>query len=198
MKVVGLIGGIASGKSTVAEWFAKRGAEVIDADRLGHEVLDRKDVIHAFVGRWGDDILDPSGTINRSAVAKRVFAKGADSERAFLNLVTHPLIRRLTHQRLEELRSQGACPVAVIDAALLLEAGWNQECDHVVFIDAPDSMRLERAKSRGWNMDELANREASQWPLKKKRELATMVIDNSRDLAFLNQQLESVWNALVK
>jgi dephospho-CoA kinase len=164
MITIGLIGGVASGKSTVAQQFVDCGAVILDADRVGHEVLREPAVIEQLVARWGPQILTTASEISRSAVAKIVFAPSGEAERQFLNSVTHPRIAARLAAQLEELR-QTKCPAAVLDAALLLEAGWDRLCDQVVFVDAPQEQRFARARSRGWDGGELARREAPQLPL---------------------------------
>ena len=168
MITIGLIGGVASGKSAVARQFAERGAVILDADRVGHEVLRETAVIQQLILRWGTAILTADGGVSRSAVAKIVFAPDGETERQFLNSVTHPRIAARLAAQLSELR-QANCPAAVLDAALLLEAGWERLCDQIVFVDVPDEQRLERARSRGWDSGELARREATQLPTRRKK-----------------------------
>ncbi len=143
MITIGLIGGVASGKSAVARLFAERGAVILDADRVGHEVLYEPLVIDQLVARWGRGILNEQGQINRRAVAKIVFAPGNESERQFLNGVSHPRIAARLEEQLAELRESN-CPAAILDAALVLEAGWDKLCDEVIFIAVPREQRLAR------------------------------------------------------
>jgi dephospho-CoA kinase len=196
MITIGLIGGVACGKSAVAREFGKRGAAVLDADRAGHEVLRQPEVIAELVARWGSTILDASGQIQRSAVAQIVFSPAGDADRQFLNQLTHPRIALLLRQELDRLK-QADWPVAILDAALLLEAGWDKLCDHVVFVQVPRNLRLERARLRGWNEQELARRETSQLPIEEKRRRATLLLDNSGSLEDLDAQVEQLWQQVV-
>ncbi|QDU28731.1 Dephospho-CoA kinase [Anatilimnocola aggregata] len=196
MLTIGLIGGIASGKSAVAQAFVKLGAVVLDADRAGHAVLREPPVIATLVDRWGPGILTSDGQVSRSAVAKIVFAEGSESERLFLNRLTHPLIAEKLKTELNLLQSEGH-PAAILDAALLLEAGWDRLCDRVLFVDAPQSARLERAKGRGWDAAELARREATQLPLGEKKQRSTAVIENGGTLDDLNRQVKAFWLAWI-
>jgi dephospho-CoA kinase len=198
MYVLGIVGGVASGKSAVSQAFARRGAAVLDADQVGHQVLAEPEVIAAFRQRWGDGVAGPDGQIIRRAVAERVFGESPEAarERDFLNSVTHPRIRRLLTEMLTHLRSQGTT-LAVIDAALLHETGWDQLCDGVLFVDAPQAVRRQRALTRGWTAEQFASREASQWPVEQKKSRSTWVVDNSAALDELEPQLSRVLAAIV-
>lgn len=191
MITIGLIGGVASGKSAVAQRLAANGAVILDADRAGHLVLHEPAVIERLVARWGAQILNEQGEINRSAVAKIVFAAKGEAERQFLNSVTHPRIAARLEVQLNELR-QANCPAAVLDAALLLEAGWDRLCDQIVFVDVPQEQRLDRARSRGWDAGELARREATQLPLEEKKRRATVCLDNSGSLIELQSSVDEL------
>ena len=198
MKIIGLIGGIASGKSAVAAELAALGAVVLDADRAAHEVLDSPTVQQALVDRWGKGVLKASGKIDRGAVALRVFSddeKGR-AELHFLEGTLHPRIREQFQAKLAELAAVGTA-VAVIDAPLLLEAGWEKLCDSLVFVDSPQVDRLGRAKLRNWTEAEFVNREALQMPIAEKRERSTHVLANSGTLANLHDQVRALW-ALLK
>ena len=123
MLTLGLVGGVASGKSVVAGCFHDLGAVVLDADRAGHEVLREPDVIAALRGRWGDSILDSKGQISRSAVAKIVFAPGNADDKRFLEQLTHPRIQMRLQQQLAQAQAVPQPPPAIVlDAALLFEA----------------------------------------------------------------------------
>jgi len=198
MYVLGIVGGVASGKSAVSQAFARRGAAVLDADQVGHQVLAEPEVIAAFRQRWGDGVAGPDGQIIRRAVAERVFGESPEAarERDFLNSVTHPRIRQLLTEMLTHLRSQGTT-LAVIDAALLHETGWDQLCDGVLFVDAPQAARRQRALARGWTAEQFASREASQWPVEQKKARSTWVVDNSAALDELEPQLSRVLAAIV-
>jgi dephospho-CoA kinase len=195
MITIGLIGGVASGKSAVARLLAERGAAVLNADQVGHEVLREPAVIQQLVARWGTGILNEQHEIERSAVAKIVFAPGNEAERQFLNSVSHPRIAARMEEELASLRRSN-CPAAVLDAALLLEAGWDRLCDEIVFVDVPRELRLARARSRGWDDAELARREATQLSLDVKRAKATRLLDNSGTLEDLERQVKELWAQL--
>jgi dephospho-CoA kinase len=194
MLVVGLIGGIGSGKSQAAQMLRDLGATVLDADAIGHQVLRQGEVIDALVRRFGERILTPQGEISRRDLAKIVFAPGHEADRRFLEQLTHPRIGQRLKEALAELEaSWDPPPVVVLDAALLLEAGWDRYCDKILFIDAPRDLRLERAVARGWSAEQFSAREAAQWPLEEKRRRAQIVIRNARTLENLRQVLRLTW-----
>lgn len=197
MKIIGLTGGIASGKSVVAAELAKLGAVVLDADQAAHEVINLPEVQAELVERWGESILQTDGLIDRSQVAQRVFGadKMAEAELHFLESVLHPRIRQQFENRLQELAA-AETQVAVIDAPLLLEAGWESLCDDLVFVDSPRADRLARAKTRNWSEAEFAKREACQMPIAEKCQRSTRILANSGTLASLRTQVQVFWASL--
>jgi dephospho-CoA kinase len=198
MQIIGITGGVASGKSMVAQQFAELGAGVLDADRAGHEALRLACVEDAARRRWGEKVFGRDGRIDRSRLARIVFAGGpeADRERAYLEQLTHPEIARLLKQQAEKLAAAGTA-VAVLDAALLFEAGWDEFCDKTVFVDSPAELRVERAASRGWNKEEFTAREGAQESLDKKRARADVTIDNSGSPKRTKAQVEHFLTSLV-
>ena len=198
MLTLGLVGGIASGKSQVAQILSDLGAAVIDADRAGHQVLREPEVIAAVKARWGELVLDDKGQISRRAVARIVFAAGNEAERRFLEELTHPKIERLLNGALADAKAQQPPPRAIVlDAALLFEAGWDKLCDKIVFVDAPRDVRLERAVVRGWSAEQFAAREAAQMPVGEKRSRADIVIRNARTLESLREVVRLTWHDLL-
>jgi dephospho-CoA kinase len=194
MLILGLVGGIASGKSVVANYLRDLGAVVLDADKAGHAVLREPAIIAALRNHWGDGILDASGQVSRRAVAKIVFGPGQEAERKFLEELTHPRIEALLQQELEAIRNApDPPPVVAIDAALLFEAGWDKLCDKILFVDAPRDIRLERAVARGWSTEQFAAREAAQLPPEEKRSRSHIVIRNARTLENIREVLRLTW-----
>jgi dephospho-CoA kinase len=198
MLTIGLVGGVASGKSAVSAALARRGAVVFDADKIGHRVLDEPDTRDELVDRWGTSILDAAGRISRDAVAERVFGNSpeAAAERQFLEQTLHPRIRQRILSDIAALPDQGT-PAVVIDAPLLLESGWDNACNAVVMVEAPVAIRRQRALARGWTPAEFTRREAAQLPIEEKRARATHTLDNSGSLADLDQQVSGLWAAIV-
>jgi dephospho-CoA kinase len=184
--IVGVVGGIGSGKSALCRWVADHdpSIRVIDADRDGHRALQLPAVKEALRDAFEDDIFGPDGNVIRSAVAKRVFGDSTEhlEARRRLEAIVHPAIAKLRDEQLSEMSSDGNVQAVLVDAAILLEAGWQDRCNAVVFVDVPRKQRLERVRERGWTDEELARREASQWPLKLKKSKADFVVENSRTL----------------
>ncbi len=200
MYVIGLTGGIASGKSTVATVLADQGLPVIDADGIGHEVLLQEPVCRAIVARWGSEVVRPDGCLDRTAIADRVFAHGPSGQKAlaFLEQLIHPLIEQELTRRLDQLGhlpGSAAPPAVVLDAAILFKTGWNQRCDCVVFVDTPRDERLRRAAGRNWTPEQFARREATQMPVEWKKRQSDVVLDNSGDLQQLHDQVTRWWES---
>jgi dephospho-CoA kinase len=198
MLVIGLLGGVASGKSLVSRQFEQLGAGILDADRAGHEALLLPHVEAAARARWGDGILGPDGHIDRRRLAAIVFANGPEAagERKYLEKLTHPEIGRRLARQARAMEAAGR-PAAVLDAALLIEAGWDKLCQKFAYVDAPVAVRRGRAQSRGWSEEEFAAREGAQESLDSKRRRADVTIDNSGSPAHTQAQVERFWHALV-
>lgn len=188
--VIGLAGGIGSGKSEVARILASLGCMVVDSDKDAKEALDRPEVRDQLVSWWGRGILDPSGRVARKAVSDIVFKGGSDKDRAALEALIHPILRSRRADLREQAQAVGA-RAAVIDAPLLFEAGVDAECDAVMFVDAPRDLRLARIKaSRGWDEAELIRRESAQLPVEEKRRRSTVVVFNNGSLEALRPRVE--------
>ncbi len=198
MRIIGLLGGVASGKTLVAQELARLGAGLLDADQAGHQVLRMPHIQQAIRARWGPDVFGPDGQVDRSRLAQRVFGPSpqAEADRLYLQEITHPEIGQLLRQQAQQLAEQG-CPAAVLDAPLLLEVGWDRWCDKLVFVDAPLEVRQARAVQRGWSADDFTAREAAQWPLDKKRLRADIIIDNSGSLEYTRRQVLQFWQSLI-
>lgn len=195
MYVVGILGGIASGKSLVTGLLARRGAWIINADRIGHQVLKTSEVKALIRQRWGDAVFNTDGEVDRSALAAIVFGSSPESEkeRQILEQFTHPAIGEGIRAELERAAAEGT-QIVVLDAPVMLEAGWDTECNTLVYIDAPREIRRQRAlKSRGWKEEDFAAREGAQKSLEKKRSQADFVIDNSTCIDTVEQQVDRLW-----
>lgn len=188
LPVIGLVGGIGAGKSTVARAIARHGAIILDSDSQAKELLERPDVQNALAFWWGESVLR-DGRIDRKKVADIVFADAEQRRR--LEGLLHPMIKASRQQALEAASARGV-PFAVIDAPLLLEAGVDKECDAVVYVDAPREARLARVRSRGWDDAELDRREAAQLPLQEKRARSHFVVTNDGDEAKLNAEVRDL------
>ena len=175
--IVGLVGQAGSGKSTVARGLERDGAVVIDADTLGHDiVIDDPDVRTALIAEYGADIYGPQG-LDRRRVAAVVFQDAAARER--LNRLMHPRIVDRMMARLRELRRQGFRGVVVVDAALLLDWGFEYECDAVMAVLAPRDAQLERLRAqRDWSAEEAARVLEVQRPPAALAAAADVTLDN--------------------
>ena len=192
--VVGLLGGVASGKSLVASQLQELGAGLLDADQAGHAALRLPEVLEAIRTRWGEKVFDATGEVDRKAVASIVFARTASAadELRFLEGVTHPAIGQILLRQLADLSADGKW-VVVLDAPVMLKAGWDRMCDHILFVDAPRDVRLARAKSRGWSETDFDDREAAQESLSAKRQRADTEIDNSQSASTTREQVARWW-----
>lgn len=199
MKLVGLAGGIASGKSKVAGLLEELGAGRIDADRLGHEALLDPAVMARIREEFGDAVFDSRGAVDRKRLGALVFRATPDSTTALdrLESITHPVIGRLVRHELERLRRAGF-QVVVLDAPVMFRSGWDRWCDRILFVEAAPELRRERAVARGWPEGELDRREAFQTPVAEKRQRSTDIIDNNRqdDVVWLRQQVLAFWRDL--
>ncbi len=183
--VIGLLGGVGAGKSSVARAAAAdRRALVVDADRIGHELLDAPEVRALVVDRFGSDVLAEDGSIRRPALAQLVFGSDDPGAKADLERILHPRIGREVERRIgEAVRSSEPPEFVLLDAALMLEAGWAERCDLLVFVDTPRARRVRHVvEGRGWTEAELDRREAAQMPVDEKRRRADLVLDNDGPL----------------
>lgn len=193
--VIGLVGGVGSGKSSVAKWVASHGnVTVISGDDAGHQVLRTADIKNQLRQQFGNSIFDEQGEVARGKLAELVFGFSLERRQARTQLekIVHPAIRRLLSQQISEIRHSNSFEAILLDAAVLFEAGWNDLCDAVVYIDVPREDRLKRVESRGWTEQNLDDREASQLPLEKKRLASTDVIDNRGPVAEAGSRLQKI------
>lgn len=185
--VIGLVGGIGAGKSSAAKQLGELGCAIIDADRLGHELLDAPAIAGQLRRQWGDAIFNEAGFVDRKAVGRIVFADPA--QRGRLEELLHPAMRQRFRQRITEAAGQGATAV-VLDAAVLFEAGWDDLCDAVLFVDAPQEVRLARAcKRRGWDEASFHARQAAQMAPADKARRCDATLDAGGSLAELNDNV---------
>ena len=196
MLVVGIAGGVASGKSLVTRCLQHFGATVLDGDRIGHEVLQQAVLVQQIVDHFGDGILC-DGRIDRSRLANIVFAKAPAGPAALkkLEAITHPKIGEQIMRKLELARKDPNCQACVLDAPVMFKAGWDKLCNKMVFVDAPLDIRINRASKRGWDDNELVKREVNQISVETKRNRATDVIDNSHTKETTFHQAVKMWLA---
>ena len=193
--VIGLIGGIGSGKSLVAQMLAELGCAVVDADKVGHELLADPRIIEQLTERFGKDILDAAGAVDRVALGEKAFADEASL--TALNSIIHKPLRKELERRIALLLAQQPAPV-VLDAALLLETDWHELCDVLVFVESDLAGRLSRvASQRGWTSQQLERRENLQKPLDMKRAKSDHILVNNSSVSHLRQQVRLLHQRLM-
>lgn len=195
--LVGLTGGIATGKSTVAAMFRALGCEVIDADQLAREVVEPGEpALEEIVAEFGPGILQADGRLDRGALGALVF--GDPVRRRRLEAITHPRIRQRLAQRLAALAAAGFRGVVIFDAPLLVETGAAAMMDRLVVVVADEATQLARLMARdGLSREQARERLRSQLPLAEKVRHAHYVIDNSGDLAVTAARVREVYQALL-
>lgn len=191
MRVIGLTGGIASGKSTVADIITGYGVPVIDADQLARDaVLPETPGLRQIAAAFGSEVLKDDGSLDRAVLAEKIFSEPA--ARGILEAILHPLIKELAEKNLEELRRQGV-PAAFYMAPLLIEAGVTGRVDEVWVVYVDRETQLERIRRRdSLNRKDAEKRLAAQMAMDEKRRYGRIVIDNSGDLQELRDRVAAV------
>jgi dephospho-CoA kinase len=193
--VIGLTGGIASGKSAVSDMMERLGAVVIDADKMGHAAfLPDTDAWREVVATFGNGILGDNNEINRSKLAGIVFHDAEALER--LNAIMHPMMYRIAEQRIEALREEGA-DVVVLEAALLIEANWTNLVDRVWVVITPESVAIDRLRSqKGFTEEQARARIQAQMPTAERSKYADVKIENDSSMDSLRDKVEGLWRQL--
>ena len=189
--IIGIVGGIGAGNSSVANELKNAGCLVIDSDRLAHEALDEP-VIRSELKKWyGPEIIGSSGKIDRRKLGSLVFRNPENVTR--LNSLIHPRVEQLRQEIMESVRKNRDILAVVLDSPLLMESGLHRQCDAIIFVDSPVENRRKRVmESRGWDAAELAGREKFQAALDKKREIADHIIVNDGEPALMGNQVREV------
>ncbi len=190
MRIIGLTGGIATGKSTVAQLLRERGAEIVDADVIAREVVEPgQPALEEIRECFGERALDPAGRLDRAWIAQSVFAD--PGLRQQLEAIVHPRIRERARRRLEELAVRDPAPELVVWVVpLLFETGLHEQLDEIWVVAVAPSTQVSRLMARdGLDEAEARRRVAAQWPLERKLELADQVIDNEGEPGDLAPQV---------
>lgn len=192
MVVIGLTGGIASGKSTVSRILQELGAPVVDADRIVHELESPGTPVLAAIAReFGPGVIRPDGSLDRAALGRIVFAD--PERRKALEDIVHPAVRREMWAQVERYRAQGQ-PAVVLDVPLLLEGGLHRQVDQVWVVYVDPATQLARLMARdGLDREQALQRIASQMSLEEKRNWADVVIDNGGTVESTRSQVEAAW-----
>jgi dephospho-CoA kinase len=194
--VIGILGGVASGKSAVAAEFAKLGCAVIDADKIAHELLDEPGVKKEVICSFSQAILDHTGKINRKKLADAVFADG--DKLLTLNRILHPLVLAQVERLIERYNRQQRVKAIVLDMPLLVEVGWDKHCDRLIFVNCDREKRLERARKMGlFDENQLKVRENFQISLDKKATIADNTVDNNSGFSALARQVADIFSYIV-
>ena len=196
MKVYGITGNIASGKSSVARMFEELGARVIDADEVAREVVEPgepawKEIVEEF----GDGVLEPGGKINRKKLAEIVFSDEAG--RGKLNDITHPRIKERIRDLLKQYEREGAS-IVMVEATLIVERGGLRSLlNGLIVVTADEETQIERlVREKGYTRDEAVSRLSAQMPAEEKIKHADYVIDNSGSLENTRKQVKSIWDSI--
>ena len=193
--VIGILGGISSGKSTVAAEFVKLGCKVIDADKIAHELLDEPTVKEKVVGLFGRAILNSAGKIDHRKLAEVVFA---DADKlSSLNKTIHPLVLERAEVLIKQYNHQNQVKAIVLDMPLLAEVGWAERCNKLIFVDCKRQIRLDRAKKTGFDENQFKIRENFQISLDNKANLSDNIIDNNSGFLALAKQVADIFSYIV-
>jgi dephospho-CoA kinase len=193
--VLALVGGIGSGKSTVARLLGKRGGLVIEADPIAHEALRDPQVRERIVDRFGREVLEAGGEIDRRKLGARVFADA--SARRELESWVHPWVGERVKERCRDADADASVKFVVLDAPVLLEAGWNDVYDRLIYVDTPRDVQLARLGPRGWTAEQLQARERAQLSLEEKARRADATIENGGTIEETERQVNELlkrWN----
>ena len=193
--VIGILGGIGSGKSTVAAAFGVLGCAVIEADTLAHGVLNEPEVTAAVVRRFGPAVLTAEGVVDREALGRRVFDDPAGID--FLNGLIHPRVLQLCEGFIVQYQADAAAAGIVLDMPLLMEVGWEKKCDFLIFVDCESQKRLERSLKKGKiDASQLKKREKYQISLDKKKEIAHYSVHNNSEISEVTEQVAQIFSCI--
>ena len=193
--IIGILGGICSGKSTVAREFAKLGCKVIDADKIAHELLDRKAIKEKITKLFGKGILDSEGNIEHKKLAGVVFKDSG--KLALLNEIIHPLVLKRVEELIDKYNGQNQVKAIVLDMPLLAEIGWTERCDKLIFVNCRQKIRAERTKKLDFDKNQLKIRENFQISLDNKRSLADNTVENNSDFSAMVRQVADIFSEIM-
>jgi dephospho-CoA kinase len=194
-RIIGLLGGLGSGKSAVAALFRELGARVLDADAIARSHLETPEVRKELEAAFGPGLLDREGRVDRARLAARVF-RDPEAKRRLEQLI-HPKVLEEMKGAIERIGREEPGARIVLDVPLLRESGLDRRCDVLVFVAADPETRWRRAEARsGWDPEEARRREAQQAPLEEKRRSAHFVIDNDGSLDRTRERVREIWEQL--
>ena len=193
--IIGIMGGIGSGKSTVAAELAKLGCKIIDADKIAHDLLELKDIREQAAALFGDDIIDSQGKVNRSKIAEIVFNNNELLLK--LNNIIHPRVLQKTEELIEQYNQDNQCKAIVLDMPLLVEVGWDKRCDRLIFVECDEKTRKNRVKNKFIEKNPIKNRENFQISLDKKKNMADNTVNNNSDFSTLVRQIAEIFSYIM-
>jgi dephospho-CoA kinase len=194
--IIGILGGMCSGKSTVAGEFGKLGCKVIDADKIARELLEKKTIREQIVILFGRTVLDSEGKIDSKKLAEIVFS---DVDKLpSLNKIIHPFVLERAEELIEKYNRQNQVKAIVLDMPLLAEVGWDKRCDKLIFVDCKRELRIKRAKKKGiFDENQLKIRENFQISLDKKVAITDNTIDNNSGFSALAKQIAEIFSCII-
>jgi dephospho-CoA kinase len=195
--IIGILGGIGSGKSTVAAEFGKLGCVVIDADSIAHRLLNEPGIREQIVEFFGGGVLGIDSKVDHCKLARAAFTDAEKIEK--LNSIIHPKVLAEVEKKIEEIQKKSESKAIVIDMPLLAEVGWDKRCDELIFVECDEKKRLKRAEKSGFlGPDELKKRENFQISLDTKAAIAENTIDNNSGLSELSRQVAEIFPEIVR
>ena len=196
INVIGITGGIASGKSTIAGMLGSLGADLIDADKICHELINTKEIALKITKRWGSHLQDNSGKVKRDVLAEIVFS---DEKEIFaLNSIIHPVAIKQIKSEIAKLHIEATTMAIVLDAALLVESNLVDICDVVLFVNTEkDRCETRVQNTRKWPLDEIEKREKFQGLLQQKREISDVIINNNNSKKDTLNQVKDFWSQFI-
>ncbi len=194
--VIGITGGIASGKSTIAGMLEMLGADIIDADKICHQLINTKDIALEITKRWGVHLKDKHGNIKRDVLAEIVFSD--EKEISALNSTIHPVAIKQIKGKIAKLQIEATTMAIVLDAALLVESNLVDICDVVLFVNTEkDRCKTRVQNTRKWPLDEITKREKFQGLLQQKREISDVIINNNNSKEDTLSQVKDFWSQFI-
>lgn len=190
-KIIGLLGGIASGKTQVAKIFSQLNCAIIDADKIAHQAFNDEQIKQEIIGLFGEKVINSNQKVDKKHIASKVFNN--NTMLAKLNSIIHPFVLDRIEDMIVDYSAETDYKAIVLDVPLLMEVGWQSRCDILIFIDCDIEKRMHFADNRaGLTGKQLNNRENCQISLDKKRQIAHYIIHNNSDLKSLKKQVEEI------
>ncbi len=189
------MGGIGSGKSTVAAEFAKLGCKIIDADKIAHNLLEENEVRRQIIAIFTNEIIDSQGKIDRKKISEIVFNNPELLLK--LNNIIHPGVLQKTEELIEQYNKDNQCKAIILDMPLLVEVGWDKRCDRLIFVDCDEKTRNNRVKNKFSEKNNIKNRENFQISLDKKKNIADNTVNNNSDFSTLVRQIAEIFSYIM-